>query len=171
MGSYDDATRLGRATGAVPDTALVRHNASRPGIALNLEQEINADVGAFARVSFNDGSKEAHDFTDVNKSLSGGYVVKVNRWMRADDRFGLGAAVNDLSHAARSYFAAGGLGILIGDGQRPRYGREYIVEAFYSMTVIKHLAVRTDYQYVINPAYSRDRGPVSIFGVRAHAEF
>jgi high affinity Mn2+ porin len=28
-----------------------------------------------------------------------------------------------------------------------------------------------DYQYVINPAYNTDRGPVSIFAVRLHAQF
>ena len=28
-----------------------------------------------------------------------------------------------------------------------------------------------EYQFVVNPAYNRDRGPVSIFGIRLHAEF
>jgi len=28
-----------------------------------------------------------------------------------------------------------------------------------------------DYQFINNPAYNRDRGPVSVFGVRAHVEF
>jgi high affinity Mn2+ porin len=171
MGSYDDAVRLGRATGAAPDTVLVRRNASRPGIALNLEQEITNNLGAFARLSFNDGNKEAYDFTDVNKSLSGGFVLKGNQWRRADDRFGLAAAVNGLSGVARSYFGAGGLGILIGDGQLPHYGKEYIVETFYSMRVVDHFTVSADYQHVTNPAYNRDRGPVSIYGVRVHAEF
>jgi high affinity Mn2+ porin len=171
MGSYDDAIRLGRATGAAPETALVRRDASRPGMAVNLEQEITNDLGAFARISANDGNKEAYDFTDVNKSLSGGLVLKGNRWKRADDRFGIAAAVNGLSDVARRYFAAGGLGILIGDGQLPHYGGEYIVETFYSMRVVEHLTVSADYQYVTNPAYNRDRGPVSIFGVRVHAEF
>jgi len=42
---------------------------------------------------------------------------------------------------------------------------------FYSMRVQTHVAVTLDYQYVANPAYNRDRGPVSIFGVRLHADF
>jgi len=28
-----------------------------------------------------------------------------------------------------------------------------------------------DYQLFNNPAYNRDRGPVSVFSIRAHAEF
>lgn len=171
MGSYTDAVRLARATGAVPDTARVRHYASRPGVALNLEQEITPGLGAFARVSFNDGSKEAYDFTDVNSSLSLGLLLKGNRWNRADDAFGLAAAWNGISAAARAYFAAGGLGILIGDGQLPHPGKESILETFYAMHLVEHLSVSANYQYVVNPAYSRDRGPVSILALRIHAEF
>jgi high affinity Mn2+ porin len=96
MGSYGDAIRLGQATGAPPDTMLVRRNASRPGMSVNFEQEITNELGAFARVSFNHGQKEAYDFTDVNKSLSGGLVLKGTRWKRADDRFGFAAAVNGI---------------------------------------------------------------------------
>jgi high affinity Mn2+ porin len=154
-----------------PDTALVRRNSSRPGVSINLEQEITNDLGAFARVSFNSGQKEAYDFTDVNRSLSGGFLLKGNQWQRVDDRVGFAVAVNGISDVAHRYLAAGGLGILIGDGQLPHYGSEYILETFYSMHVVEHLTVSADYQHITNPAYNRDRGPVSIFGVRAHAEF
>ena len=171
MGSYNDAVRQAQATGAIPDMTLVRHFAARPGVALNLEQEVTADVGAFARVSFNDGTKEAYDFTDVNRSASAGITVKGSGWNRAGDTLGLAAAVNGISAAARVYFAAGGLGVLVGDGQLPHYRTENIVETFYSMRVYEHFTVTADYQYVANPAYNRDRGPVSIFGLRVHAEF
>jgi high affinity Mn2+ porin len=171
MGSYSDAVQLGQATDSTPDTALVRHNAWRPGIALNLEQEVTPELGAFARVSFNDGSKEAYEFTDVNGSVSVGLALKGLGWNRADDVVGLAAVVNGLSSAARVYFAAGGLGILIGDGQLPHYRSEDIVEAYYAMRVGEHFTVGADYQYVTNPAYNRDRGPVSIFSLRLHAEF
>ena len=171
MGSYSDAVQLGQATNAIPNTALVRHFASRPGIALNLEQEVTADLGAFARISFNDGSKEAYEFTDVNSSASAGIAVKGTGWNRAEDVFGLAAVANGLSAAARAYFAAGGLGILIGDGRLPHYRREAIAETYYSMRVTKHFTVSANYQYVANPAYNHDRGPVSIFSVRVHAEF
>jgi high affinity Mn2+ porin len=171
MGRYDDAVNLAGATGAVPDTGLVRHYGSRSGVALNLEQEITPALGAFARLGFNDGSKEAYEFTDVNRSLSFGLLLKGGRWHRPDDAFGLAAAFNGASASARAYFAAGGLGILIGDGQLPRPGRESILETFYAVRVVGHLTVSADYQYVVNPAYNRDRGPVSILALRVHAEF
>ncbi len=171
MGSYNAAVSLGQATGAAPDTALVRQWASRPGIALNLEQELTPDLGAFARISYNDGSKEAYEFTDVNKSLSLGVALKGNAWNRPADIVGVAAAFNSISAAARAYFAAGGLGILIGDGQLPHPGSENILETFYSLRVVEHVTVSANYQYVVYPAYNRDRGPVSIFAIRAHAEF
>jgi len=62
------------------------------------------------------------------------------------------------------------MGVTVGDG-RLNYASEQILEAFYSMRVQAHLAVTLDYQYVTNPAYNQDRGPVSIFGVRLHADF
>ncbi len=171
MGSYGDAVQLGQATNSIPSTALVRRYAWRPGIALNLEQEVSADLGAFARVSYNDGSKEAYDFTDVNRSASAGLALKGTGWNRADDVFGLAAVANGVASAARAYFAAGGLGILIGDGQLPHYRSEDILETFYSARLTEHFTLTADYQYVANPAYNRDRGPVSIFSLRVHAEF
>jgi high affinity Mn2+ porin len=170
MANYRDALRLASQTGDTPDVALVRRKSSRPGLSLNLEQALSSDLGAFLRASVNEGSKEAYEFTEINKSLSGGLSLKGNRWGRHDDTAGLAAAVNGLSGAARDYFAAGGTGILIGDGAL-NYGPEKIVEAYYSLQVRKHLSVTLNYQHVNNPAYNRDRGPVSIYGLRVHAEF
>ena len=170
MGSYDDAVRLALSTGAVPDTSLVRQMASRPGVGLNLEQELRTDLGVFARASWNDGSKEAFDFTEVNRSLSAGVSLAGSRWHRSDDTVGLATAVNGISSAGRRYFAAGGLGILIGDGRLPNYGLEKIVETYYAAHLTGYLTTSFDFQYVVNPAYNTDRGPVSIFGLRIHAE-
>ena len=170
MANYSDAVRLAEQTGGTPDVALVRQYRSRPGMVLNLEQEVTSDLGAFARASFNDGSKEAYEFTEINKSVSTGLSLKGNYWNRPDDTIGLAGSVNGLSHAARSYFAAGGLGILIGDGQLPHYGLEKILETYYALRVAEPLTISLDYQYIVNPAYNRDRGPVSIFGLRVHAE-
>jgi high affinity Mn2+ porin len=170
MADYADAVRLAQDTGATPDVALVRRYRSRPGAALNFEQEILSDVGVFARASLNDGSKEAYEFTEINRSVSLGISSKGDRWKRPNDAFGVGGAVNGISKAARNYFAAGGLGILIGDGRLSSYGQEGIVEAYYSLAPFEALALSFDYQYVVNPAYDRDRGPVSVFGLRVHAE-
>jgi high affinity Mn2+ porin len=170
MGNYDDAVRLGSETSSVPDTTLVRRYASRPGFAMNLEQELEADLGAFARASLNQGSEEAFEFTEINKSMAAGLSLRGDRWSRPDDTVGLAAVVNGLSGAARDYFGAGGIGILIGDGRLPDYGLEKVLEAYYSRKVMDHLTVSTDLQFVDNPAYNRNRGPVIIFGLRVHAE-
>ena len=171
MGSYDDAVRAAQASGTTPRTSLVRHYASRPGVALNFEQELTPDLGVFARASANDGSKETFEFTDIDRSLAGGLSLRGERWNRADDTFGLAAVCNGISTAARRYFAAGGLGVLVGDGRLPHYGLEKIAETYYSAHIGEYAAVTADYQLVVNPAYNRDRGPVSVFGLRFHAEF
>ena len=172
MGSYTDALQLALQTNSTPDTARVRRGSSRSGFALNLEQELASDLGAFARASANEGSKEAFDFTEINRSVAAGLSLKGNRWGHADDTAGLAFVANGLSNAARSYFAAGGMGIVIGDRQLPHYGLEKIMEAYYSYAVqeIDHLTLSLNYQYVVNPAYNRDRGPVNFFGVRLHKE-
>ncbi len=173
MGSYADALQLAQQTSSAPDTALVRRGRSRPGAAINLEQEVSSDMGVFARASVNNGSKEAFDFTEINESISAGLSLRGERWGRHDDTFGFAGIANGLSSDARNYFGAGGIGILIGDGQLPHYGLEKIMETYYSYSVpaLDHLILTLDYQYVINPAYNRDRGPVSILGVRVHKEF
>ena len=170
MAKYQDALDLARQTGGTPDVALVRRDGSRPGISINLEQELSPVLGAFARVSVNDGSKEAYEFTEINRSLSAGLSLKGDHWGRGNDTLGAAAVVNALSGSAREYFAAGGLGILIGDG-RLHYGPEKILEVYYSLGLGAHLALALDYQYVSHPAYNQDRGPVSFYGVRLHSEF
>ncbi|MGZ5988013.1 MAG: carbohydrate porin [Rhizomicrobium sp.] len=171
MGAYSDAVALGAATGSIPDTASVRHYASRAGLALNIEQEIDDDLGIFARASLNDGSKEAYEFTEINSSLAAGASLKGTDWGRPDDIVGLAAVTNGLSQAARSYFAAGGLGILIGDGSLARYNREDIIEVYYSAAASGWLSLSADYQWISNPAYNATRGPVSVLSLRLHAAY
>jgi high affinity Mn2+ porin len=66
---------------------------------------------------------------------------------------------------------AGGLGLLVGDGKVPHPGAEQILETYYRWAVVQWAQLTLDYQYVINPAYNRDRGPVSIVALRIHAQF
>lgn len=127
--------------------------------------------GAFARLSWNDGSKEAYEFTEINRSLAIGLSLKGAAWGRPNDTVGIAGVVNELSDAARRYFAAGGMGILIGDGRLPHYGSEDIAELYYSAPVTDWLSAGADYQLINNPAYNRDRGPVSIIGMRLHVFF
>ena len=62
---------------------------------------------------------------------------------------------------ARAYFAAGGLGILIGDGQL-NYRPEQILEAYYAYSLNQWATLTFDYQFIDNPGYDADRGPVSV---------
>jgi high affinity Mn2+ porin len=64
----------------------------------------------------------------------------------------------------------GGLGILIGDGQL-NYRREKILEAYYAYRLNKWATLTADYQFIQNPGYNADRGPVHILSGRLHAEF
>jgi high affinity Mn2+ porin len=171
MGKYEDALRLGAVTGALPNVALVRRYQTKAGAALNAEQQLLPDLGAFARLSADDGSKEAYEFTEINRSLSVGLSLKGNRWSRPRDTIGLAFVINDISGDARRYFAAGGLGILIGDGRLPHYNYEKIEEIYYNLAAIAGLSLTVDYQFISNPGYNPDRGPVSVFGGRLHAEF
>lgn len=171
MGSYNDAVALAVQTHSTPDTALVRRYASRPGASLNLEQSLTDNLGLFLRASLNDGSKEAYEFTEITSSISTGLSLKGTDWNRPDDTLGLAFAVNDLSQAGRRYLAAGGMGILIGDGALPHYDTEDIAEAYYSARVTGWLAASLDYQLVVNPAYNADRGPVSVVSARLHGQF
>jgi high affinity Mn2+ porin len=124
----------------------------------------------FARYSWNDGKNEILSFTDIDRSLSGGVSIMGASWGRPADKVGIGAAVNGLSAEHRDFLAAGGLGLLIGDGAL-NYRPETIVETFYALNVNKWTTVTFDYQFIANPAYNADRGPVSLFTARAHAEF
>ena len=168
MGSYSDA--INAANGSTPDTALVRKLAYRPGIAMNFEQEIKPGFGIFARASINDGTQEAFEFSEINQSVSAGFSLQGDLWQRNQDTLGFVQIVNGLSADARAYFALGGIGILIGDGAL-NYAPERISEAYYNYALMPHIKLGINYQYVVNPAYNQDRGPVNIFAFRIHGEF
>jgi high affinity Mn2+ porin len=171
LGTYEDALALAAATGTTPSTALVRNYRSKYGIALNLEQQLAPDLGLFVRAGWTQGGVEEDDFTDIDASVSGGLSLTGTRWGRPDDTVGLGVAANQISRAGKEYLAAGGLGGIIGDGQLPEAGPEQIIETYYSLAMFSFAHLSVDYQFVNDPAYNRQRGPVSAFAVRLHAEF
>jgi len=150
--------------------ASIRHDNLKYGFYANLEQQLVKDIGLFARASWNDGSNEILSFTDIDRSLSGGLSIKGSYWGRGNDTVGIGGAINGLSDGHRNFLAAGGLGLLIGDGQL-NYSPERIFETYYAYSVSKNLTLTADYQLIVNPAYNADRGPVSVFSGRLHGEF
>jgi high affinity Mn2+ porin len=169
MASYSDA--LDAASGAVPDLDAVRGGEKvKTGYGINLEQSLAPDIGAFLRASRADGKTETYAFTEIDRSVSGGVVVKGSWWSRAEDAVGVAVARNGLSDSHRDYLAAAGLGFFLGDG-RLDYHPEQIVETFYRFAITKALAFSLDFQRIANPGYNADRGPVRVGSVRLHAEF
>ena len=79
---------------------------------------------------------------------------------------GVAGVFNQVSRDYKAYLNAGGLGVLIGDGRLPHPGGERILETYYSAQFASFAKVTLDYQFVQNPAYNTDRGPVSILGLR-----
>jgi high affinity Mn2+ porin len=170
MGSYSDALREAAQTGSVPNTADVRRFNSRPGVNLNIAQQVGSDVGVFARAGWADGSVEPYEFTDIDHTAAGGLSITGSRWGRRNDVLGIATVFNGASDAHRAYLAAGGLGILVGDGQLRHPGVESIVESYYRFP-IGPWQLTADYQFIVNPAFNRDRGPVSVVSARVRAEF
>lgn len=170
MGAYEKATQIALQTAMPADITAVRKGHNKAGFVINLEQEIADDLGLFARGGYTQGRLEEFDFTDLNKTISFGLSLTGQRWRQPDDTVGLAFAVNDASGAAKRFFAAGGLGGIIGDGALIHSGPENIVETYYSFAVLNGAKLTLDYQFIRNPAYNRDRGPVSVFGFRAHLD-
>lgn len=171
MGHFNDALALAAQNGETPNTALVRKYSSRGGVALTLEQQVTGDLGVFARAGYAEGDVEAYEFTDVDRTGSAGVSLAGDRWGRGDDAIGAAFVINAASNHRLAYLADGGLGILVGDGRLPHPGPEEIVETYYNLAAIKFTHLTFDYQFIANPAFNRDRGPVSVFSLRAHVQY
>jgi high affinity Mn2+ porin len=171
MALFADAVALSAETGAPADASAVRRMHERAGVSLNLQQAITDNLGAFVRAGVADGRYEAYEFTDVDRTFAFGLAQGGKPWGRAGDRLGAAVVVNEASSERQAYLAAGGLGILVGDGQLPHPGAETTFETYYNLEIIKGLHATVDYQFVNNPAYNRDRGPVSVLAVRLHAQY
>lgn len=172
-GSYRDAIAAVSVNRSIDiNDAIIqsRQDRSKYGFYLNAEQAITNDVGAFARLSWNDGQNEILSFTDIDRSISGGLSIKGSSWGRPNDTVGIGGAINGLSDAHRDFLAVGGLGLLVGDGAL-NYREEKIAETYYAYEIDRGLKLTIDYQFIANPAYNADRGPVHLFAGRVHAEF
>ena len=166
MGSFQEALDNPVRPADIVATRAYRY---KYGFGLNLEQEVMKNVGVFSRLGWNAGQTESWTFADVDRTASLGLSIKGEPWKRPDDTVGLAGVINGLAPVHRDFFAAGGTGILAGDGALT-YGLEKILEVYYDFRVWKTLHVALDYQYINDPAYNRDRGPVSVLGARLHWE-
>ena len=168
MGDYQEALAL--APTAPEVTATRAYGRLKYGCGVNAEQALGKDLGAFARWSWDDGRTESWAFTEVDRSLTGGLSLKGSAWSRPEDTLGLAAIQNELSPDHKAYLAAGGLGFLLGDG-RLNYAPERILETYYALALGKPFSTSLDVQRIWNPGYNGDRGPVTVFAVRCHAQF
>ena len=175
MGDFQDAIALsqpGQPFAGDPSDALVSVRAYRlrPGVSFNLEQQVNETVGVFARAGWAYGYLEPWDNTDIDRTVEAGVSMIGKDWGRPNDTIGLAGVINGLAPVHAAYFAAGGMGIVIGDGAL-NYRPEQIVEAYYSYAVTNSTKVTFDYQFISNPGYNTDRGPVNVFAGRFHWQF
>jgi high affinity Mn2+ porin len=140
------------------------------GFGISFNQELTKDIGVFARASWNDGHTATWAFTEIDQTASAGIRIRGDIIKRPFDNFGLACVVNGISAIHSDYLNAGGYGFMLGDGKLTNYGPEQILETFYKVRLLKWIWATADYQFVMNPGYNKDRGPVNIFGIRLHAE-
>jgi high affinity Mn2+ porin len=176
MGDFQEAVALsqpGQSFAGDPSDAIasLRIYRYRPGVSVNFEQQVTETLGVFGRAGWADGNVEPWDFTDVDRTVSGGVSIAGKNWGRPNDTIGIAGVINGIAPNHLAYFNAGGLGILIGDGVLPNYGLEQIIEAYYSYALTASTRVSFDYQFIANPGYNADRGPANVFAGRFHWQF
>ncbi len=152
------------------DAEGTQYGGKKFGLGFSGEQELTNEIGLFSRLGWNDGKYATWAFTEIDQSFSLGLSVKGNKWNRPDDVAGIAIVSNGLSADHRNFLKAGGYGFIIGDGKL-NYGHEAILETYYNAKLSKFFWVTADYQFVNNPAYNKDRGPVHVFAIRGHIEF
>ena len=173
--AYLNRARMGSYREAVDDPAVdvditqTREYRYKYGFCLNAEQEIIKNVGIFSRLGWSDGHNEAWMFSDVDYGGSLGVSVKGEAWGRDEDVFGIAGDTGGISPEHRRFLAAGGTGILAGDGALS-YHMEKTMETYYDFKIWKTLHGALDYQFIADPSFNGDRGPVSVFGARIHLE-
>jgi carbohydrate-selective porin OprB len=123
----------------------------------------------FGRLGWSDGKTESFVFTAIDRLATAGVSVVGGRWKRPGDTAASEWTVNGISGVHRMYLERGGLDFLIGDGAL-RYGRESVWESYYSARLAPWLFATLDLQYIANPAYNQDRGPVWVETLRLHIE-
>jgi high affinity Mn2+ porin len=172
MGVYRDAVAnflAGRTP--IPDiTAHPLQTSIKYGFGLNFEQPVSGSLGIFGRWGWNEGQHESYAYTEVDQTWQIGIAGNGARWHRRYDRLGLAFVTNGISRDHQQYLAHGGYGFLLGDG-RLNYGRENILESFYTIHAWRGFFPAIGLQYAVHPGYNKDRGPVIVPTVRWHFEF
>jgi high affinity Mn2+ porin len=172
MGSYREAID-NFLTGRTPTPEIAAHppqTTIKYGFGVNFEQPLNSWMGVFGRWGWDEGRHESFAYTEDDESVEIGVGGHGARWHRKFDRAGFVFVSNGISRDHQQYLALGGSGFLLGDG-RLNYGRENIVETYYTLHVWRGIYPSFGLQHINNPGYNRDRGPVLVPALRLHLEF
>jgi len=173
MGDYMQQINEWQTNPTTPVPEITNHplqTTVKYGFGVNFEQPFNDWLGMFGRWGWNEGQHESYAYTEVDQTWQAGLGGNGSRYGRAADRMGIVFVSNGISHDHALYLGYGGLGFLLGDG-RLNYGRENILESYYTLHVWRGIYTAFDFQYVDHPGYNRDRGPVVVPGLRLHLEF
>jgi high affinity Mn2+ porin len=171
MGIYREQIALAEQQGKAPDiTDHPWHITRKYGFGVNVEQNLTHYLTAFARFGWDNGKTESFAYTEVDQTFAEGVGASGAWWHRKQDRAGIAFVTNALGKDHQNYLAAGGLGFLLGDGKL-NYGREDILESYYTAHIWRGLYIAPGVQHINNPGYNRDRGPVVIPSFRVHADF
>jgi len=146
------------------------HITRKYGFGVNLEQNLTHYLTAFGRFGWDNGKTESFAYTEVDQTFDLGLGAAGAWWHRKQDRAGIAFVTNAIKKDHQIYLADGGLGFLLGDGKL-NYGRENIVESYYTVHVWRGIYVAPGVQHINDPGYNRDRGPVIVPSFRAHVEF
>lgn len=172
MGNYQEAIDefLAGKTSAPNIVATRRQGRHKYGLGINFEQNLTSRIRTFGRWGWNDGHNESFVYTEVDQTLEFGADYRGDAWHRKNDRAGVAFSMNAISPEHREYLALGGVGFLLGDGAL-NYGREKIVETYYTAHLWSGLFASFDLQHISDPGYNQARGPVLVPGVRLHVDF
>jgi high affinity Mn2+ porin len=172
MGDYKEAIDNFLA-GVTPTPEITDHplqTTVKYGFGVNFEQPVNNWAGIFGRWGWNEGQHESYAYTEVDQTDQIGMGFNGSRWKRRWDRAGAVFVTNGISRYHQEYLALGGYGFLLGDGHL-NYGRENIFEGYYTLHAWRGIYPSFDIQHINDPGYNRDRGPVTVYSLRLHAEF
>jgi high affinity Mn2+ porin len=172
MGSYRETIDnfLAGKTAKLDITGHPLQTTIKYGFGVNFEQPLNGWMGVFGRWGWDEGRHESFAYTEVDQTVEIGAGGNGKAWHRKFDRAGLVFVSNGISRDHQQYLALGGLGFLLGDG-RLNYGRENIVETYYTFHMWRGIYPAFGVQHINNPGYNRDRGPVVVPTLRLHLEF
>ena len=171
MGIYRQQIIAAAEQGVTPNiTDHPWHITHKYGFGLNIEQNLTRYLTAFARTGWDDGRTESFAYTEVDQTVAAGVGANGAWWHRKQDRAGVAFVTNGIKKDHQNYLADGGLGFLLGDGGL-NYGRENILETYYTVHLWRGVYLAPGVQHINNPGYNRDRGPVTVPSFRAHIEF